>query len=168
MQWTLFRVTLTRVFLESVRVQTWPGIGIGVRLNSGSNIIRKSVNLPRDMTQSWVNLTPFFVKSAESWPISGSWLTRNGVWSHAMDSFPSHADPGVLRVNAGSNVTRDRSIGVRLNSGSTIIRKSVNLPRNMTQSWVNLTSLFVKSAENSPNSGSILTRNWVLSRWTLS
>ena len=41
---------------------------------------RKSVNLTRNMTQSWVNLTPLFVKSAESWPNSWSLLTRNGVW----------------------------------------------------------------------------------------
>ena len=46
----------------------------------GSTMTPKSVNLTRNMTQSWVNLTPLFVKSAESWPISGSSLTRNGVW----------------------------------------------------------------------------------------
>ena len=32
--------------------------------------------------------------------------------------------------------------------GSNVTRKSVNVTRNMTQSWVNLTSLFVKSAES--------------------
>ena len=40
----------------------------------------KLVNLTQNITQSWINLTPLFVKSAESWPISGSLLTRNGVW----------------------------------------------------------------------------------------
>ena len=61
--------------------QTWSGKGsIGAKLHSGSTMTRKSVSLTRNMTQSWVNLTPLFVKSAESWPHSGSLLTRNGVW----------------------------------------------------------------------------------------
>ena len=52
----------------------------GAKLHSGSTMTRKSVNLTWNMTQSWVTLTPLFVKYAESWPISGSSLTRNGVW----------------------------------------------------------------------------------------
>ena len=40
----------------------WPGKGsIGAKLHSGSPMTRKSVNLTRNMTQSWVNLTPLFV-----------------------------------------------------------------------------------------------------------
>ena len=53
---------------------------IGAKLHSGSAMTWKSLNLTRKMTQSWVNLTPLFVKSAESWPNSGSLLTQNGVW----------------------------------------------------------------------------------------
>ena len=53
---------------------------IGAKLHSGSTMTRKSVNLTRNVTRSWVNLTSLLVKSAKSWPISGSSLTRNGVW----------------------------------------------------------------------------------------
>ena len=53
---------------------------IGAKLHSGSTMTRKSVNLTRNVTQSWVNLTPLFVKSGGSWQISVSSLTRNGVW----------------------------------------------------------------------------------------
>ena len=35
------------------------------------------------------------------------------------------------------------SVGVKLHSGSTMTRKSVNLTRNMTQNWVSLAPLFV-------------------------
>ena len=38
--------------------------------------------------------------------------------------------------------------------------------RNMTHSWVNQTQLFVKSAENRPNTGSLLTRNGEWIQWT--
>ena len=55
----------------------------------GPTMTRKSVNLTRNVTQSWVNLTPLFVKSTESWPISrGPSLTRNGVWAPNGTSFP--------------------------------------------------------------------------------
>ena len=46
----------------------------------GAKLHSSLVNLTRNMTQSWANLTSLFFKSAESWPISGSSLTRNGVW----------------------------------------------------------------------------------------
>ena len=65
-----------------------------------------------------------------------------------------------------SNLTRKGSIGAKFNSGSTMTRKSINLTRNMTQSWVILTPLYVKSAESCPNSWSLLTRNWVWPQWT--
>ena len=68
---------------------------IGAKLHSGSTMTRKSVNLTRNVTQSWVNLTPLFVKSAEIWPVSGSSLTRNGVLA-PLDPFPGHADRGVF------------------------------------------------------------------------
>ena len=45
------------------------------------------------------------------------------------------------------------SIGAKLHSGSTMTRKSVILTRNMTQLWVTLTPLFVKSAKSWPYSG---------------
>ena len=60
-----------------------------------------------------------------------------------------------------------RSIGAKLYSESTMTRKSVNLTRNMTESWVNLTTLYVKSAESWPHSGSLLTRKGVWPQWTL-
>ena len=75
----------------------WPGKGVHrghtpFRLN---DMTRKSVNSTLNVTQSWVNLTPLFVKSAKSWPNSGSLLTRNWVWPQ-MDPFPGHSNPGVL------------------------------------------------------------------------
>ena len=48
------------------------GVYIGAKLHS--------VNMTWNMTHSWVNLTPFFVKSVENWPNSWSLLTRKGVW----------------------------------------------------------------------------------------
>ena len=63
--------------------------------------------------------------------------------------------------------TRKGSIGAILNSGSTMTQSLVNLLWNMAQSWVNLTPLFVKSAERWPNSGSLLIRNWVWLQWIL-
>ena len=63
--------------------------------------------------------------------------------------------------------TRKGTIGVKLHSGSTTTRKSVNLTQSMTQSWVNVTPLFIKSAESWRNPGSLLTRNWVWPQWTL-
>ena len=63
----------------------------------------------------------------------------------AMLSQPFH---NYTLKTPGSNLTRKRSIGAKLHSESTPIRKSVNLTRNMTQSWVNLTQLFVKLAES--------------------
>ena len=47
-----------------------------------------------------------------------------------------------------SDLTRKGSIGAKLLSGSMIPGKSVNLTQNMTERWVNLTPLFVKSAES--------------------
>ena len=40
-----------------------------------------------------------------------------------------------LKTPAGSNLIRKGSLGAKLHSGSTMTRKSVNLTRNMTQSW---------------------------------
>ena len=61
-----------------------------------------------------------------------------------------------------------RSVGARLHSGSTMTRKSVNLTRNLTQSWVNLTALVINLTDfrvtrmefgpNGPFSESRLTR----------
>ena len=70
---------------------------LGAKLHSGSTMTRKSVNLTRNMTQRWVTLTPFYVRSAKSWQNSGSLLTRNWVIPPT-DPFPGNADPGVFRV----------------------------------------------------------------------
>ena len=57
---------------------TWPGNGsIVAKLHSGSTMTRKSVNLTRNMTQSWVTLTPLFVKSDQ---ILGHFWPRTEVW----------------------------------------------------------------------------------------
>ena len=65
----------------------------------------------------------------------------------------------------GANDTWKWSIGVKLNSGSMRTQKSVNLPRNMTQTWASLTQLFVKSEESWPIPGHFLTRKWVRLWW---
>ena len=77
--------------------QTWPQKGsIGTKLHSGSTMTRKSVNLTRNMTQSWVNLTPLFVKSLQK----ANQILPGSLFDPelSMDPFLSHADPGVLRV----------------------------------------------------------------------
>ena len=58
---------------------------IRAKVHYGSTMTRKTVNLTRNLTQSWVKLPPLFVKSTESWPMTDQW-----------NPFPGHADPRVL------------------------------------------------------------------------
>ena len=85
------RVSVTRERVHwgqtPFRGSAWHGKGsIGAKLHSGSMMTRKSVNLTRNMTQSWVNLTPFVS------------LTDFREWSLApMETFPGrpgHGWPG--------------------------------------------------------------------------
>ena len=64
---------------------------------SGSTMSRKFVNLPRNMTQNWVNLTPLFGKSAKSW--SKLWVNFDAELSMSpVDPFPGHTDLGFFFV----------------------------------------------------------------------
>ena len=68
----------------------WPGKGsIGAKLHCGSTMTRKSVNLTRNMTQSWVILTPLLVN------LTDFRVIFDPEWSLApMDPFPGHGWPG--------------------------------------------------------------------------
>ena len=76
----------------------WPGKGsIGAKLHSGSKMTRKLVSFLQTwqiMGSDWLNSGSH---SSSSWLISGSLLTRNGVWPQWTLSG-SISDPGVFRV----------------------------------------------------------------------
>ena len=75
----------------------WPGKGsVGAKLHSGSKITRKLVSFLQTwqiMGSDWRSSGSY---SASSWLISGSSLTRNGVWPQWTLSG-SNSDPGVFR-----------------------------------------------------------------------
>ena len=73
----------------------WPGKGsIGAKLHSGSKMTRKLVSF----LQTWQIMGSDWPSSgshsASGWLISGSSLTRNGVWPQ----WTQNSDPGIFRV----------------------------------------------------------------------
>ena len=78
----------------------WPGKGsiIGANLHSGSTMTRKSVNLTRNMTQSWVNLTPIICQVCRK--LTKFRVTFDPERSMTpMNPFPAHDDQGIVLVD---------------------------------------------------------------------
>ena len=104
MQWTIADVPSknTRVKIDPERVH-WG------QTPSGSRMTRKSVSFP----QTWQIMGSYWPSSgsysASGWLISGSSLTRNGVWPQWTLSGSKY-DPGVFRVSYSPSVwTRARN-----------------------------------------------------------
>ena len=68
------------------------------------------------MTQSWVNLTPLFVKSDQADQISGHFWPGIKQMT-TMDPFPGHVEPGVFRVQCMSNKLDDMKTPEELSTG---------------------------------------------------
>ena len=66
---------------KNTRVRIWPGKGpLGPNSIPGQRWPRNQSTWRGIWPRAGSIWPPLFVKSAESWPISGSSLTRNGVW----------------------------------------------------------------------------------------
>ena len=96
--WVTFRSKLTDFYTLKTPGSAWPGKGsTGAKLHSGSKMTRKVVSF----LQTWQIMGSDWPSSgshsASSWLISGSSLTRNGVWPQWTLSG-SISDPGVFRV----------------------------------------------------------------------
>ena len=80
------------------RVPPPPPGGVGAKLHSGSTMTRKSVKLTNIGVIFHVKLTDFRVIVDSEWSLV------------AMDPFPGHADPGVLRVNCSTALVVSRTV----------------------------------------------------------